>query len=253
MRVQRSRLGVDDLYCRGVDTLIASWGAYASGVRGARTLQAPGVAAAIFPTEPERGVYNNAVVDRGLAARERAAALDVLEASYADAGVDRFAVWVHESDAAMLADVQRRRYEVDTWTRAMAMELADLALPRPQLSLAAPGWTDYLRTFDMPPGLLADADMRPFRVRVAQVDGELATTAMAFDHETDCGIYNVGTVEHARRRGLGSAVTLLQLHDARARGCETASLQATPIAERMYGAVGFRDLGRFVEYVPPTL
>src|SRR6476469_641179 len=57
MRVQRSRLGVDDLYCRGVDTLSASWAAYASGVRGARTLQAPGVAAAIFPTEPERGVY----------------------------------------------------------------------------------------------------------------------------------------------------------------------------------------------------
>jgi predicted GNAT family acetyltransferase len=29
-----------------------------------------------------------------------------------------------------------------------------------------------------------------------------------------------------------------------------ASLQSTPMAERVYAAVGFRDLGRFLEYVP---
>jgi len=31
----------------------------------------------------------------------------------------------------------------------------------------------------------------------------------------------------------------------------TASLQSTPMAERVYAAIGFRDLGRFLEYVPP--
>jgi hypothetical protein len=40
------------------------------------------------------------------------------------------------------------------------------------------------------------------------------------------------------------------VHAALARGCETASLQSTPMVERMYAAVGFRDLGRILEYVP---
>ena len=73
---------------------------------------------------------------------------------------------------------------------------------------------------------------------------------MALDHGGDCGIYNVTTLEHARRRGLGTALTALHVHDALARGCQTASLQSTPMAERVYAAVGFRGLGRITEYVP---
>ena len=34
------------------------------------------------------------------------------------------------------------------------------------------------------------------------------------------------------------------------RGCETASLQSTQMAERVYAAVGFNDLGRILEYAP---
>jgi GNAT superfamily N-acetyltransferase len=56
--------------------------------------------------------------------------------------------------------------------------------------------------------------------------------------------------EHARRRGLGTALTALKLHAAKRRGCATASLQATPMAERMYTAIGFRDLGRILEFAP---
>jgi predicted GNAT family acetyltransferase len=73
---------------------------------------------------------------------------------------------------------------------------------------------------------------------------------MAFDYNGDCGIYNVGTLAHARRRGLGTARTALHVHDALARGCQTASLQSTEMAGGVYAAVGFRDLGRILEYVP---
>jgi predicted GNAT family acetyltransferase len=71
-----------------------------------------------------------------------------------------------------------------------------------------------------------------------------------FDHEGDCGIYNVGTLEPYRRRGLATALTALHLRDAAARGCRTASLQATAMAEHAYAGVGFRDLGLYLEYVP---
>ena len=73
---------------------------------------------------------------------------------------------------------------------------------------------------------------------------------MAFGLGGDCGIYNLTTLERARRRGLGTALTALHVHDALARGCQTASLQSTKVAERVYAAVGFRDLGRILEYVP---
>jgi ribosomal protein S18 acetylase RimI-like enzyme len=73
---------------------------------------------------------------------------------------------------------------------------------------------------------------------------------MAYDHEGDCGIYNVTTLEAARRRGMGFSLTALMLHEARERGCVTASLQSTPMAEGLYSRVGFRDLGRYLEHTP---
>lgn len=60
----------------------------------------------------------------------------------------------------------------------------------------------------------------------------------------------MSTLEAARHRGLGTALTTRQLDDALSRGCTTASLQSTEMAEGLYASVGFRDLGRFLEYVP---
>jgi GNAT superfamily N-acetyltransferase len=98
--------------------------------------------------------------------------------------------------------------------------------------------------------LLATADHGAFHLLAAPIDGEMAAAALAYDFGGDCGIYNVGTVEKARRRGLGAALTAAQVYDARDRGCRTASLQSTQMAERVYAAVGFRDLGRILEYGP---
>jgi ribosomal protein S18 acetylase RimI-like enzyme len=239
-----------ELYRRGAETLLASWEAYARSAPGAALQRAPGVAAAVFPDEPERGIYNNALLQRDLSTTERADALDAMEATYTAAGVTRFAAWVHESDAAMRGDLERRGYTFDSATRAMGMALDEIRLPRPEIERGSLDWTGHLRLFGLPPDLLRGADLSAFRLVVARLDGEDVAAALAFDHDGDCGIYNVGTVEWARRRGLGTALTALQLHHARERGCRTASLQATPIAERVYAAAGFRDLGRFLEYVP---
>jgi ribosomal protein S18 acetylase RimI-like enzyme len=239
-----------DLYARGSATLLASWEEYARGASGATMRRLPGVATAVFPNEPERAVYNNALLDRGLGAGERGEAIDAMEAAYAAAGVTRFAAWVHESDEAMRIDLDRRGYTLDTTTRAMGMAVDDIRLPRPEIELGPPDWSEYLRIVGVPPDFLSGADPAAFHVLIARLDGQNVAAAMAFDVAGDCGIYNVGTLEHARRRGLGTAVTALLVHDARARGCQTASLQSTEMAQRMYAALGFRDLGRILEYVP---
>jgi hypothetical protein len=194
----------DQLYLRGAETMVASWEAIARGSRGARVVRAAGVAAAVFPHEPERSICNNALLDRGAPA----AALDAIEDAYA--GIEGFAAWVHESDEAMRSVFAARGYAVQETTRAMGMEL------------------------------------RGVRVPVTELD--LAPTGLGFDRDGDRGICNVSTVEHARRRGLCGAVTARLVHEAAARGSRTASLQATEMAERVYAALGFRDLGRFLEY-----
>ncbi len=206
-----------DRYLRGAETLLASWEAYARGATGAALQRFPGVAAALFPNEPERAVYNNALLERELAAAERTDALEAMEAAYAAAGVTRFAAWVHESDEAMLCDLERRGYTFAESTRAMGIALEDTRLPRAEIELRPPDWFKYLRIVGVPPNFLSGTNPADYHILLARLDCENVTAAMAFDHCGDCGIYNVGTLEHARRRGLGSALTVLQLHDALAR------------------------------------
>ena len=245
-----SRFSDVELYLRGSDTLLASWEAYACGAVGAAVKRFPGVAAAVFPDGPERAVYNNALLQRDLGPGERSDALDAMESAYAAAGLPRFAAWVHESDLAMRGELERRGYTLDTTTRAMGMALDDIVVSRPAIGLGTADWLEYLSMEGLSPDFLAAADHAAFHLLVSRADGELVAAALAYDFAADCGIYNVGTVEKARRRGLGTALTTAQAYAARARGCQTASLQSTQMAERVYAAVGFRDLGRILEYVP---
>lgn len=152
-----------ELYVRGAETLVASWEAYARGSSGATVLRMPGAAVAVLPSGPERGVYNNALLERGLGAVARRETLDAVARSYAARGVSRYAAWVHESDEAMRCALEARGYTFDTSTRAMGMSLTDLRVPRPELELAPPDWSAYLEYLagdGLPKGLLAASSRR---------------------------------------------------------------------------------------------
>jgi GNAT superfamily N-acetyltransferase len=240
-----------DLYARGAATLLASWEQYARGSAGAVLQRLNGVSA-VFPSGPERGVYNNALLERDLGPTERAAAVDAMHAAYDAAGVERYAAWVHESDEGMRGALSRRGYTVEESTRALGMALDGISLSVPDVDIQPLEWPAYLAYLEgvgVPAGLLSGADPSAFHTLGVQLAGENVGTAIAFDHDGDCGVFNMSTVEAARRRGLGTALTARHVHDAAERGCSTASLQSTPMAERVYAAVGFRDLGRFLEFV----
>src|SRR6476469_1179888 len=118
-----------DLYRRGAETLVASWQEYARGASGAAVRRLPGVSVAVFPHNPERAVFNNALLHRDLSAFERAEALDAMEDTDAAAGVLKFAAWVHDSDGAMRGELVRRGSAVTETTRAMGMALENVRLP----------------------------------------------------------------------------------------------------------------------------
>jgi hypothetical protein len=69
----------NDLYVRGTATLLASWEEYARSSPGAALERLNGVSAGVFPSYPERAVYNNALLDRDLGPTERAAAVDAMD------------------------------------------------------------------------------------------------------------------------------------------------------------------------------
>lgn len=238
----------DELSSRGIDTLLACWEENARGAREAGVLRLAGVAVAVFPAEPERAFYNNAVLEMGLTAPQRSVALDAMEATYAATSIGDFAAWVHESDDNMSRDLVARGYTLNESTRAMGMALDDLSVERPTIDIGPSSWSEYLQILDVP-GLHSQGTPDAYHLLTARLDGEGVATAMAFDFDHDCGIFNVSTLEHARRRGLGTAVTALHLHHALERGCLTASLQSTQMAEQVYRSLGFRDLERLLEYV----
>lgn len=244
----------DELYDRSVATLLASWDAIARGTATGRVVRRPGLAAAIFPEGPERAIYNNAVLDRRLRPGEPRAAIDAMEALYGTAGVDDFAAWVHERDAPMRQALDERGYTVAETTRAMGMRLDELTPPPTEAAehrLEVLTWAAYRSSFPdhgIPADLLAGTDPTAFRAIGACAGDALVSVGLAFDHDADCGIFNVGTLPSARRRGLGSSVTRRLVTDARRDRCTTATLQATEMAEGVYASLGFRDLGRILEH-----
>jgi ribosomal protein S18 acetylase RimI-like enzyme len=64
------------------------------------------------------------------------------------------------------------------------------------------------------------------------------------------GLYNITTRTAHRRKGIGTAMTLRPLLDAREAGFETAVLQASEEGFPIYSRIGFEVTGSFTEYQP---
>ena len=236
------------LFDRSVATLVRSWAYLATGSPGAEVIEADGAATAVFVHSPDREFLNNVVLTRGVAGL--GATLDTVERVYAERRVERYAVWVHESERPVADAVRARGYAYDSSTRTMAMPVADLAeVDTSGLDVFEPGPEEFWRVGGLD-GLVPRLSAEPAHFYVARHDGEPAAMLMAFDHDGDCGIYMVSTVPAARRRGLATALSAHAVAAAGERGCTTVSLQSTAMAEGVYAGVGFRDLGRFDEFVP---
>ena len=74
------------------------------------------------------------------------------------------------------------------------------------------------------------------------LDGTPVATSISIRSGDLVGVYNVGTAEPARRRGVGWAMTAAAILAGAEAGAITATLQSSPMAQSMYAAHGFRTL-----------
>ena len=123
-------------------------------------------------------------------------------------------------------------------------------------AIIAAGWSppdpDVLRFYALaaPALLLSDA---PLWLYVGYLNDAPVATAELTVGGGVAGLYNIVTLEAYRRRGIGLAMSLQPLRDAREQGHRTAILQATDDGAWVYRRLGFAPFGEITEYKPGAL
>ena len=88
-----------------------------------------------------------------------------------------------------------------------------------------------------------------FQTYLALLDGEPVATSQLFLSEGVAGIYNVSCIPDARGQGIGSAITLAPLLEARQMGYRIGILQASKDGYNVYRRLGFQDYGKLSVYL----
>jgi ribosomal protein S18 acetylase RimI-like enzyme len=78
---------------------------------------------------------------------------------------------------------------------------------------------------------------------VAYIGDEPVACAMTLVSHRIAGVFYVATVEHARRRGLGDALTRMAARAGFEMGAQAAWLGASEMGAGLYRRIGFQDLG----------
>jgi GNAT superfamily N-acetyltransferase len=80
------------------------------------------------------------------------------------------------------------------------------------------------------------------RLYRARVNGDLACVLSTLDVGSDCVIFLVATDREHRGRGLARELLRVGLIEARERGLQTSSLQATKLGAPVYERLGYRTI-----------
>jgi GNAT superfamily N-acetyltransferase len=226
---------------RMLATMRSAFGAI--GRRGGRWLDEDGVGGLVMPSVPERSVVNCVIYERGA---DVGGAYERLEPAYA--GVNAWTVWVPEDDTATAELLAARGHAHDANPAMMVLDLASFEPPgdlpaygpaTPQLmgevNDAAYPWKDGSFERAMRGGISPD-DFHLYAAEDACVLG-------IHDCDGDAGVFFVATLPRARGRGLASGLLAAALLEARERGCDISTLQATARGEPVYAHLGYQRFG----------
>jgi GNAT superfamily N-acetyltransferase len=90
-------------------------------------------------------------------------------------------------------------------------------------------------------------------VYVGYADGDPVVSGLGWRTGRTIGVYSIATIESARRRGYGAAMTARVVADGVVAGCDVSALQASEMGRPIYERLGFRTVVRYAAYVDPVL
>jgi hypothetical protein len=90
-------------------------------------------------------------------------------------------------------------------------------------------------------------------VYVGYVGGDPVVSGLGWRTGRTIGVYSIATIESARRRGYGAAMTARVVADGVVSGCDVAALQASEMGRPIYERLGFRTVVRYTAYIDPIL
>jgi GNAT superfamily N-acetyltransferase len=218
---------------------------------GLERLSTPdGVTAGCCPAIPHRSVFNSVIY------RDTDVLVDSLPdlaRAYDEAGVKAWTVWTPEADTRAREALEAAGHVLDATPEAMAAPLTEI-----DCEAGAEGldWrhcqdvqemgTILTTAFHFGDDPVADVLAAVYDAAVfyvAEAEGKPAACVGVVDIGIDAGVYWVGTLPVAQGRGLATGLMRQSLLEARERGMETTSLQATKMGRPVYKRVGFRELG----------
>jgi GNAT superfamily N-acetyltransferase len=240
---------VENSLDRMLATMRSAWRVMADTASDASWIESDGVSAAIFPRIPNRSVMNSVFYEPGAGV---AAKREELDAAYRDAGVNAWTVWVPEDDRQVANALEEGGHKLDANPAAMVLDLADFEPPaEPECDDWGPASTIEMgavneASYAFHDGSFATAAqaMDPDRIHLyaARDAGRAVSVLGIHDAGGDAGIFFVATLPEARGRGLAGALMGRALAEARERGNDISSLQATKMGQPVYERLGYRRI-----------
>lgn len=215
-----------------------------------RGMDLDGVFASIVPETPERSLFNSVIYDRADALYKAHAELD---RRYQTVGVRAWTVWLMPGETEVTKFLEQHGHKFDGAPIAMALDLTagpldveldlDWSETKNLGTVATINEEAYGMTGSSFRAALRKIEHPGVHFYVARVSGEPASCVMTLEIDDNCGLYCIATLPSAQRLGLSRQIMAVALNEARARGCATATVQATPMGYRVFHQLGFDDLG----------
>jgi GNAT superfamily N-acetyltransferase len=130
-----------------------------------------------------------------------------------------------------------RVFDVGTLARWCWVYNAGFGMP----ALAEPAWFDLFKSIGLGPSV-------PLHHYLGRLDGVPVATCSVLLAAGIAGINAVTTLPQARRQGIGSAMVLAALRDARDAGYRFGALGASRMGQGVYHKIGFREVCRMGSY-----
>lgn len=175
--------------------------------------------------------------------------------------VTSFTWWLapHLEPTAWSQHLLAHGFQFNNSTPGMAIDLSVLPqIPQQPLTIqlvedqhTLAEWTDIMaRGFGMPAEMGTDfltvfeslGTALPIRCYLGYLNGKPVASSTLFLGAGVAGIYNVATLAEARGQGVGSAMTLAPLYEARDMGYRVGVLQSSDMGYGVYQRLGFQKL-----------